>query len=171
NKHVPAMEDRFGHILPILAENYTKLGLKNEALAAYDEVATKLQRAGRDAEAIDIFRRVVELDPQNPLPYLRLAEANLKIKEIDTAIERFGAAAEILLKQGRREDALKVVERLLQHRADPKFARIAAEIYLERGQPNDGMAALTKLQISFKDNPKDLETLTLLARPLDHPAH
>jgi tetratricopeptide (TPR) repeat protein len=167
HKHVPHQEDRFGHIVPRLAEIYAQLGLITEALAAYDEVATRLQRAGRDRDAIDVFRKVVDLDPQNPLPYLRLAEAFLRIKDVDHAIQRFGSAAEILLKLGRKDDALKVVERLLLHRPDPKFARIAAEIYLDRALASDGMAALTKLQISFKDNPKDLETLALLARAFD----
>src|SRR6185295_14168699 len=55
----------------------------------------------------------------------------------------------------------------LQHRADAKFARTAAEIYLDRGEPTDAMAALSKLQICFKENPKDLETLALLARSFD----
>ncbi len=167
HKHVPHMEDRFGHIVPRLAEIYTQLGLTSDALAAYDEVATRFQRAGRDRDAIDIFKKVVDLDPQNPLPYLRLAEAFIRVKDVENAIQRFGSAAEILLTLGRRDDALKVVERLLQHRQDPKFARTAAEIYLERGQPSDAMAALTKLQISFKDNPKDLDTLALLARAFE----
>jgi tetratricopeptide (TPR) repeat protein len=167
HKHVPGLEERFGHIVPKLAETYAQLGLTSDALAAYDEVATRYQRAGRDRDAIDVFKKVVDLDPQNPLPYLRLGEAFIRVREVDEAIQRFGAAAEILLKLGRRDDALKVVERLLQHRADTKFARIAAEIYLERGEPNDGMAALSKLQICFKEDPKDLGTLALLARAFD----
>src|SRR4051794_22515357 len=125
-KHVPHMEDRFGHIVPRLAEIYTQLGLTSDALAAYDEVATRYQKAGRDRDAIDVFRKVVDLDPQNPLPHLRLAEAFIRVKDFDNGIIRFGAAAEILIKLGRRDDALKVVERLLQHRADTVFARMAA---------------------------------------------
>jgi tetratricopeptide (TPR) repeat protein len=167
HKHVPHLEDRFGHIVPKLAETYQQLGLISDALASYDEVATRYQRAGRDHDAIDVFRKVVDLDPQNPLPYLRLAEAFIRVKDVDNAMQRFGAAAEILLKLGRRDDALKVVERLLQHRSDAKFARIAAEIYLDRGEPADAMAALTKLQVCFKENPKDLETLALLARSFE----
>lgn len=167
NKHVPHLEDRFGHIVPKLAELYTQLGLTSDALAAYDEVATRLQRAGRDRDAIDIFKKIVDLDPANPLPYLRLAEAFVRVKDLDSAITRFGAAAEILIRLSRRDDALKVVERLLQYRPDARFARMAAEAYLDRGQPNDGMAALTKLQICFKENPKDLDTLAILARTFD----
>src|SRR6185369_8427175 len=112
----------------------TQLGLISEALAAYEELATRFQRAGRDRDAIDIFRKVVDLDPQNPLPYLRLAEAFVRVRDVDNAIQRFGAAA---------------------------------EIYLDRGEPADAMAALSKLQICFKENPKDLDTLALLARAFD----
>ncbi|MCC6553609.1 MAG: tetratricopeptide repeat protein [Polyangiaceae bacterium] len=167
HKHVPRLEDRFGHVVPRLAEIYAQLGLTSDALAAYDDVAARLQRAGRDRDAIDVFRKIVDLEPNNPLPYLRLAEALVRVRDYDNAIRRFGTAAELLLKLGRRDDALKVVERLLQHRTDARFARMAAEIYLDRGDPSDGMAALAKLQISFKENPKDLETLTLLARAFD----
>jgi tetratricopeptide (TPR) repeat protein len=163
-KHAPALADRYGHIVPKLAEIYTQLGLTSDALAAYDEVATRLQRGGRDREAIDVFRRMVELDPSNPLPHLRLAEACCRVQSLDEAIELFWRAAELLLGLGRREDALKVVERILHFRVDARFARVAAELYLERGSKEDGLQALAKLQICFQTDPRDLDTLGLLAR-------
>ena len=163
-KHAPALADRYGHIVPKLAEIYTQLGLTSDALAAYDEVATRLQRGGRDREAIDVFRRMVELDPSNPLPHLRLAEACCRVQSLDEAIELFWRAAELLLGLGRREDALKVVERILHFRVDARFARVAAELYLERGSREDGLQALSKLQVCFQTDPRDLDTLTLLAR-------
>jgi tetratricopeptide (TPR) repeat protein len=163
-KHAPALADRYGHIVPKLAEIYTQLGLTSDALAAYDEVATRLQRGGRDREAIDVFRRMVELDPSNPLPHLRLAEACCRVQSLDEAIELFWRAAELLLGLGRREDALKVVERILHFRVDSRFARVAAELYLERGSREDGLQALAKLQVCFQTDPRDLDTLGLLAR-------
>jgi tetratricopeptide (TPR) repeat protein len=166
-KHAPHLEDRFGYIVPKLAEYYIQLGLTSDALAAYDEMATRLQRAGRDRDAIDIFKKVVDLDPSNPIPYLRLAEAFVRVSDIASAITRFGAAGEILRKLGRLDDAIKVLDRLLQHRKDGRFARMAAELYLERGGPSDAMSALAKLQISFHENSKDLDTLALLARIFD----
>ena len=162
-KQAPELADRYAHITPKLAEIYTQLGLVSDALSAYDELANRFQTNGRDREAISVFERMVELDGTNPLPHLRLAEANCRIQELDTAIDSFWHAAELLLKLERRDDALKVVERILHFRQDPRFARVAAELYLQRGDRESGMLALSKLQICFQADPKDLNTLGLLA--------
>ncbi len=163
-KFAPQLGDRYGHIVPKLAEIYTQLGLTSDALAAYDEVATRLQRAGRDRDAIDVFRRMVALDASNPLPHLRLAEACCRVQSLDEAIDSFSLAAELLMKLNRRDDALKVIERILHFRQDVKFARLAAELYLQGGTQQDGLQALAKLQICFQANPKDLGTLSLLGQ-------
>ncbi|HTQ48568.1 MAG TPA: tetratricopeptide repeat protein, partial [Polyangiaceae bacterium] len=128
-KHVPQLEDRYAHISPKLAELYQQLGLTSDALAALDEVATRLQRQNRDGEAIQVFRKIVDLDPTNPLPHLRLAEALSRVKDADGAVSEFGTAATQLAKLGRRDDALKVLDRLLHHKQDPVHARMAAELF------------------------------------------
>lgn len=163
-KHAPNLADRYGHIVPKLAEIYTQLGLTSDALQAYDEVASRLQKGGRDRDAIEIFHKMVALDSTNPLPHLRLAEACCRVQSLDEAIGSFWTAAELLLNLGRRDDALKVVERILHFRQDTRFARVAAELYLQRGTREDGLAALAKLQICFQADPKDLDTLALLAQ-------
>ena len=163
-KHAPQLADRYGHIVPKLAEIYTQLGLTSDALSAYDEVATRYQKAGRDRDAIEIFRKMVELDSTNPLPHLRLAEACCRVQALDEAIDSFWTAAELLLNLQRRDDALKVIERILHFRADPRYARVAAELFLQRGTREDGLQALAKLQICFQADPRDLDTLALLAQ-------
>lgn len=163
-KHVPQLEDRYGHITPKLAQIYTELGLTTDALAAYDEVATRLQRGGRDRDAIDVFRRMVGLDSTNPLPHLRLAEACCRVQAVDEAISSFWTAAELLIRLKRRDDALKVIERILHFRQDPRYAKVAAELYLERGEAQDAMQALAKLQLCFQLDPKNLDILSLLSR-------
>jgi tetratricopeptide (TPR) repeat protein len=163
-KHVPDLADRYSHITPQLADLYAQLGLVSDALAAYDDVATHLQRTGQEVKAVEVFKKIVALDNTNPLAHLRLAEAYSRIKQVDEAIKHFGTAAEILIRLKRSEDALKVLERLLHHRAEPHYARRAADIYLERGRANDGMLALAKLQICFQADQKNLHTLATLAR-------
>lgn len=163
-KHVPHLADQYGYILPKLAEIYTQLGLTSDALAAYDEVATRFQRGGRDREAIDVFRKMVELDETNPLPHLRLAEACCRVQSVDDAISSFWTAAQLLIELKRRDDALKVIERILHFRAESQYAIIAAKLYLERGTREDGLQGLAKLQIAFQQDPKNLEVLGLLAQ-------
>src|SRR5437667_200929 len=97
-KHSPQLEERYGHITPKLAELYQQLGLTSDALAALDEVATRLQRQNKDNEAIDVFRKIVELDPTNPLPHLRLAEAFSRIQQVEDAVREFATAASPLPK-------------------------------------------------------------------------
>jgi len=162
--HAPELADRYGHVAPKLAEIYTQLGLSGDALSAWDEVATRYQRAGRDREAIQVFEKMVEIDGSNPLPRVRLAEALCRVQDLDRAVATFWSAAELLKELDRSEDALKVIERILHFRQDPPYARAAAEIYLKRGTREDALQSLAKLQICFQANPKDLETLALLAQ-------
>jgi len=163
-KHAPQLEERYAHITPLLADLFQQLGLTSDALAALDEIANRLQRQQRDVEALDVLRRIVELDPTNPLPHLRLAEALSRMKDAEGAVQEFGDAASLLVKLGRRDDAIKVFERLLHLKPDVRFAHQAAELYLDRGMGQDGMLALAKLQLCFQADPKNLDTLALLAR-------
>lgn len=163
-KHAPQLEERYGHITPKLAELYKQLGLVSDALAALDEVATRLQAQDRDKEAIGVFEKIVELDPTNPLPHLRLAEALSRVRDVDGAVREFGIAAKQLIALGRKDDAIKVYERSLHHRPDEDQARACAELHVARGSREDGLKALAKLQVCFQANPRNLDTLALLAR-------
>jgi tetratricopeptide (TPR) repeat protein len=163
-KRSPELADRFSHIVPRLARIYTQLGLKSDAVQAFDEVASRLLRAGKRREAIDTFREMVNLDPTNPLSYVRLAEAYCQIDEVDSGQQSFATAVELLQKAGRDEDALRVVDRALHFANEPNLARAAAEILLRRGNRADGLQALSKLQISFQADPKDLTVLGMLAQ-------
>ncbi len=163
-KHLPQHEERYAHVLPLLADLYQQLGLSTDALNTWDEIATRFQRLGRDGEAIEVLQRVIAFDPQNPIGHLRLAEAMARGRDVEGATLEFATAARALVANGRRDDALRVLERMLHLRADPTYAKMAAELFLARGEPNDGLQALAKLQISFQANPRDLETLELLAR-------
>ncbi len=163
-KRSPDLADRFAHVVPRLAQIYAKLQLTSDAIQAYDEVATRYLRLGRKQEAIEIYQQMVNLDPNNPLTHVRLAEALCHLEEIDTGIAAFLSAAELLHKLGRVDDVLRVVERGMNFRQEPALARLGAEVHLKRATKADGLQALTKLQICFKADPKDLVVFGLLAQ-------
>ncbi len=154
-KHAPDLADRYGHIVPKLAEIYTQLGLTSDALAAYDEVATRLQRAGRDREAIEVFSKMVGLDHSEPAAPSAPGRGSLSGAKPGRSPSSLLAAAELLLSLERRDDALKVIERILHFKVDSRYAWVAAELYLRRGSREDGLQALTKLQICFQGGPEE----------------
>jgi tetratricopeptide (TPR) repeat protein len=161
----PQLAVRYLHIAPKLADLYRESGLTSDALALLSEVANDLQRQQRDGEALTVFRKIAELDPTNPLSHLRVAEALSRARDVEGAAYSFKTAATLLLEANRRDDALQVLERLLQHKADPEQARRCAELYLSRNRtPQDAMQALARLQICFQVNPHDVGVLGLIAR-------
>ncbi len=166
-RHAPQLSDQYGHVLPKLAQIYGELGLTNDALATYDTIARRFQDQGRDRDAVEIIRRMVALDRTNPLPYLRLAEALCRVSRVDEAMEHFWGAAQMLTQQGRQDDALKVLERMLHFRQEVRVARVAAELYLAKRNRDAGLAALSRLQMCFEADPRDLDTLILLAQAFD----
>ncbi len=163
-KRSPELAEQFAHITPRLAKIYTQLGLKSDAIQAYDEVATRLMRAGKRREAIDAFREMVELDRANPLSHVRLGEAFCQLEDYASARQAFTEAVDVLQRLSRDDDALRVIDRALHFENDPSLARTAAEILLRRGNRADGLQALTKLQMCFQADPKDLTVLGMLAQ-------
>ncbi len=160
----PELAPRYAQVGARVGELYEQLQQPSEALAVYEDVALGLQERGQDAQAIRILQRMIVLDGQNPLPYLRLAEASCRLNAVEEAVESFWKAAQLLLGMRRRDDALRVIERILHFREVPEYARLAARLYLERGLPSDGKHALGKLLVCFQADPRDLDTLSLLAR-------
>ena len=67
-----------------------------------------------------------------------------------------------LRKHNRQDDFIKVAERLLWHKPDNiALSRELAGLYLRR---DDARRGLQKLQVCFKADPRDVETLALLAQ-------
>jgi tetratricopeptide (TPR) repeat protein len=165
-RHLPHLTERYGYLVPRMADLYVQLRRANDAVALYEETAARFEAAGRQRDAADMLKKVVELDPQSPERAARLGEALLRLGDADGALPYLSSWAEALAARGQHTDAINVVERVLAAKQDPKLARLAAQLYLDRGEPKDGAAAFMKVQILYKVAPKDLETLGLLARAL-----
>ncbi|HEY1546413.1 MAG TPA: hypothetical protein VGG28_01265, partial [Kofleriaceae bacterium] len=105
--------------------------------------------------------QLVEMDPENIATRIKLAELYSKEGLLEEAASQFTVACDQLRRQGRQDDFVKVAERLLWHKPDNHaLNRELAALYLRR---NDPRRALQKLQTCFKADPRDVETLGLLA--------
>jgi pilus assembly protein FimV len=160
-KQILKLDPRLVDVNLKLAELYGQLGLISDAMQHFEAVAAHFHREGNTREALATVKRLVELDPENIATRIKLAELYSKDGMVAEAAATFSAACDQLRRQGRQEDFIKVAERLLFHQpANHALTRELAALYLHR---NDPRRALQKLQVSFKADPRDVETLSLLA--------
>jgi len=145
-----------------LAALYQQLGLMSDAMAQFQLMAGSYERSGDHAALLDVLRRMVELDPENIASSIKLGELYQRANQGGPALEHFRRAADYLKHHNRADEYLKVAERIAALAPDDlALTRELANIYLAKG---DTKRALSKLQLSFKADPKDVETLNLLAQ-------
>jgi tetratricopeptide (TPR) repeat protein len=144
-----------------LAELHQQLQLIGEAMAYFQIVANHYDKAGDHRRSLDVLKKMVDLDPDNVASRVKLADLYVREGLSSEAVAEFTRAAEHLKRNNRVDDYLRVAERLSA--LEPhnlKLARELAETYLAR---NDQKRALAKLQVCFKADGRDIETLKLLA--------
>jgi pilus assembly protein FimV len=161
-KQILKLDPRLVDVILKLAELYRQLGLMSDAMQHFESVAAHFHREGNTKEALATVQKLVDLDPENIATRIKLAELYSKEGLVAEAATEFSVACEQLRRQGRQDDFIKVAERLLWHKPDNHaLNRELAGLYLRR---NDPRRALQKLQACFKADPRDVETLGLLAQ-------
>lgn len=144
-----------------LANMYEELGLTNDALSTYEQVADAFAAEGNVERALATMTRMVDLDPQNIAVRIKYAEALSRAGKTREAAVAFAAGAQLLKEQGRMDDYVRVVERQFFHDSENlELARELSSLYLTREDPK---RALAKLQVCFKADPRDVQTLEMLA--------
>ncbi len=144
-----------------LAELHQQLQLIGEAMAYYQLVYNHWDKQGDTRRALDVLRKMVGLDPDNTSSREKLANLYVREGMNDEAAQEFGKVAEHLKRNNRTDDYLRVAERLSALQPDNlALAKELAEAYLAK---NDQKHALAKLQICFKADNRDIDTLRLLA--------
>ncbi|MBX7098188.1 MAG: tetratricopeptide repeat protein, partial [Myxococcaceae bacterium] len=144
-----------------LAELHQQLQLMSESMAYYQTVATHYDQKGDTKRSLDTLRKMVDLDPDNVASRIKLAELYAREQMNGEAVGEFRRAADHLKRNNRTDDYLRVAERITTlEPSNLQLARELAELYLQR---NDQKRALAKLQVCFKADPRDVNTLKLLA--------
>jgi tetratricopeptide (TPR) repeat protein len=145
-----------------LASLYQQLGIMSDAMAQLQLVAAAAEKAGDQAKLLDVLQRMIEIEPDNVGSAVKLGEIHARNEHAAEALEQFRHAAELLKRNNRAEEYLRVAERIVFLAPDDvALTRELANIYLAKG---DTKRALAKLQLCFKADSKNVETLTLLAQ-------
>jgi tetratricopeptide (TPR) repeat protein len=145
-----------------LASLYQQLGIMSDAMAQLQLVAAAAEKAGDQPKLLDVLQRMTEIEPDNVGSAVKLGEIHARNEQTAGALEQFRRAAEQLKRNNRAEEYLRVAERIVFLAPDDlPLTRELANIYLAKG---DTKRALAKLQLCFKAEPKNVETLNLLAQ-------
>jgi tetratricopeptide (TPR) repeat protein len=96
-----------------LAELYTQQGLFNDARAQYLQVAEDFMKNGDFEQAIRLFQKVLEMDPENVAMRVKLAEVYVRLGKKTEAWEIFSAAAESARARGSLATSEEILQRML----------------------------------------------------------
>src|ERR671931_369556 len=152
-----------------LAELHQQHQLMSEAMAYYQVVANQHDRAGNVRASLDTLKKMVELDPENVASRIKLAELYARENMNAEALPEFKRAAEHLKLHARFDDYLRIAERIST--LEPHNVEIARELAAEYLSKGDQKRALAKLQLCFKADPRDVQTLNLLAQAFQGLGH
>src|SRR5690606_9053265 len=140
-----------------LAELHQQLGLMSEALQYLQGVATHHEKNGDMRASLEVLQKVVDLEPDNAGSRMKLADLMAREDMKREAAAEFRKVAEHFQRANRIDDWVRVAERLCQ--LEPENVGLNRELavtYLERG---DQKRALARLQVCFKADPRDPQTL------------
>src|SRR5262252_82028 len=142
-----------------LAELYTQQGLFNDARAQYLQVAEEFLKASELDNAVRIFQKILEMDPENSQMRVKLAEVYVRLGKKQDAWQIFSAAAESMRSKGSLSAAEEVLQRMLT--LDPGNAHalvMQGKNLLESGDAAGAVAAFQKIP-DIDSNPDALRDL------------
>jgi tetratricopeptide (TPR) repeat protein len=142
-----------------LAELYTQQGLFNDARAQYLQVAEDFMKNGDLDQAVRLFQKVLEMDPENVPMRVKLAEVYIRLGKKKEAWEIFSAAAESLRGRGSLAAAEDILKRMLA--LDPGNSYVLllrGKSALESDDPKNAIAYLEKAS-DLDSHPEGLRDL------------
>ena len=145
-----------------LATLYEQQGLMVEARTQYLVAADAYARAGNTQQALEVLRRIADLDPSNTLIRLRLAESYVAEKLPDLAAEAYTHAGERLAARKEFEQALDAFVKALALRP-ASHAALAGMLtaHIALGTADEAAEVLAQ---AIQERPGDLELHAMLVR-------
>jgi len=142
-----------------LAELYTQQGLFNDARAQYSQVADEFVRAGQLDQAVRIYQKTLEMDPENISMRTKLAEVYFRLNRKNEAWQILSAAVEALRARGQLAAAEEILQRMLKIDPTSSYAlRLRGSTALDAGDSQAAIGYLEKVA-DLDSNPDGLRTL------------
>lgn len=155
-----------------LAELHRMKGSVAEARLHYTTVAEEYQRRGKKLEALDIWKNIAELDPNNVDIYLRIADVYRQENQTEEAAKSYTEAGLRMASLERHEEALEAFSKAFEFCPnDIALLNGMVKSQIAQGLSDEAAKTLENL-IAEQPSNKDLSYLLIdcyldLERPLD----
>jgi tetratricopeptide (TPR) repeat protein len=137
-----------------LADLYLQQGLMVEAKSQYQILADWYIKSGDQGKAVDIHRKLVQIDPNNHMAHLRLADLLMQGGEVSEALGVYDQLGQVLLERNKLDEA----ERLYRHALDQdppegEFLAPLCDALLEAGRTATAREFLQAASQRSEDSP------------------
>jgi pilus assembly protein FimV len=138
-----------------LADLYAKQGLAMEAKSQYQVLADYYLKHGEPGNALGIYRKISELDPQSINVHVKLADLYSQNNQTAEALKEYDRVGRMLLKRGMLDEAVQVFRKALK--IDPKNTELVDSLVTALLEAKDFENAKQIVDAALetnKDNPR-----------------
>jgi tetratricopeptide (TPR) repeat protein len=128
-----------------LADLYVQQGVLSEARPLFLQIAEAHLKTNRAAKAVEVLRRLLDVEPENPRVQMRLAELYNVMGQKGDAAKTYLAYAQRLFERGEAAEAEKLIDRALEVMpGDPPALVLRAKILASNGKDAAAVKLLSK---------------------------
>ncbi|GMU66132.1 MAG: hypothetical protein AMXMBFR36_24060 [Acidobacteriota bacterium] len=135
-----------------LADLYHKQGLLTEARDQYKVLVDYYQKHGEAKKGAEYLQKIADLDPEDPTPRVKLAEAHHQLGDKQKELGELKALAEMMTRHGRFDEAAQIYARAIA--AAPDDLAFVTDAVLGLKDAGQIGVAARLLAIAVEKNPQ-----------------
>ncbi len=145
-----------------LADLYAKQGLAMEAKSQYQVLADYYLKHGDPANALAIYRKISELDPNSINVHVKLADLYSQNSRTAEALKEYDRVGRMLLKRGMLDEAVQVFKKALK--IDPSNSELVESLVTALLEAKDYANATQIVDAALESNAGNPKLLAMLGR-------
>ncbi len=145
-----------------LADLYAKQGLAMEAKSQYQVLADYYIKHGEPGNALNIYRKISELDPQSINVHVKLADLHVQVGQTAEALKEYDRVGRMLLKRGMLDEAVQVFRKALK--IDAKNTELVDSLVTALIEARDFENARQIVETALETNRDNPRLLAMLGR-------
>ena len=147
-----------------LADLYAKQGLAMEAKSQYQVLADYYLKHGDTANALQIYRKISELDPTAINVHVKLADLYSQNNQTAEALKEYDRVGRLLLKRGMLDEAVQVFRKAVK--IDSSNVELIESLVNALTEAKDFNNAAQLIEAALETNQNNARLLAMLGRAL-----